>query len=55
MLKSLQLHGNYIANLEEVRKLNRLECLMSLTLNGNPVEEIKGYRMYVLGLMYQNH
>ena len=23
-----------------------------MTLNGNPIEEIKGYRLYVLGLMY---
>lgn len=24
-----------------------------MTLNGNPIEEIKGYRLYVLGMMYQ--
>ena len=23
-----------------------------LTLNGNPIEEIKGYRLFVLGFMY---
>jgi Leucine-rich repeat (LRR) protein len=54
-LKSLHLHGNYISDLEEVRKLNDLEHLISLTLNGNPIEEIKGYRLYVLGLMFQKH
>jgi hypothetical protein len=26
-----------------------------LTLNGNPIEEIKGYRFYVLGLLYSNY
>lgn len=26
-----------------------------LTLNGNPIEEIKGYRFYVLGLLYANY
>jgi len=24
-----------------------------LTLNGNPIEEIKGYRLYVLGIMFR--
>ena len=52
LLKCLLLHGNYIADLEEVRKLNDLGCLYSLSLNGNPIEAIKGYRMYVLGLMF---
>ena len=52
LLKSLLLHGNYIADLEEVRKLNDLGHLYSLSLNGNPIEAIKGYRMYVLGLMF---
>ena len=54
-LKSLQLHGNYIADLEEVRKLNLIPTLQMLTLNGNPIEEIKGYRFYVLGLMYSHY
>ena len=52
-LKSLQLHGNYVKDIEEVRKLNNIATLQSLTLNGNPIEEIKGYRLYVLGMMYQ--
>ena len=37
----------------EVEKLSKLECLQSLTLNGNPFEAIKGYRMYILGLLYK--
>jgi len=51
-LKSLQLHGNYIKELEEVRKLNQIGTLQTLSLNGNPIEEIKGYRLYVLGMMF---
>ena len=51
-LKSLQLHGNFIRELGEVQKLNLLPELQTLTLNGNPIEEIKGYRLYVLGMMY---
>ena len=54
-LKALQLHGNYINNLAEVEKLQDLGCLYSLTLNGNPIEAIKGYRMYVLGLMFAKY
>lgn len=53
-LKTLQLHGNCIKDLEEVRKLNLLPELQNLSLNGNPIEEIKGYRLYVLGMMYQH-
>ena len=52
-LKTLYLHGNYFNNLEQVRKLNRFDDLQSLTLYGNPIEQIKSYRMYVLGMMYE--
>ena len=54
-LKTLYLHGNYINNLEHTKKLQRFEDLQSLTLYGNPVEQIKHYRMWVLGVMYQNN
>ena len=54
-LKSLQLQGNYINDLEEVVKLSNLGALQSLTLNGNPIEEIKGYRLYVLGIMFKQY
>lgn len=37
-LKTLYLHGCYISNLEEVKKLNQLPELMTLTLYGNPIE-----------------
>jgi len=55
LLKSLHLHGNYIHDLEEVRKLIDISTLQNLSLNGNPIEEIKGYRLYVLGLMFSKH
>ncbi len=51
-LKTLYLHGNYILNIEEVKKLNTLKELHTLTLYGNPMEQIAGYRMWVLGVMY---
>jgi Leucine-rich repeat (LRR) protein len=37
-LKTLYLHGNYISNLEQVKKLQDLPYLQTLTLYGNPVE-----------------
>jgi hypothetical protein len=49
------LHGNYIADLEEVRKLHDLGTLQALSLNGNPIEEVKGYRLYVLGIMFSKY
>jgi len=51
-LKTLYLHGNYIHQLEEAKKLGKLENLISLTLHGNPIEQIPGYRLFVLGIMY---
>ncbi|XP_039107942.1 leucine-rich repeat-containing protein 51 isoform X3 [Hyaena hyaena] len=47
-LSVLYLHGNSIQRLGEVNKLAVLPRLRSLTLHGNPVEEEKGYRQYVL-------
>ena len=51
-LKTLYLHGNYISNLEETKKLNGFRDLQSLTLYGNPIETIQQYRLWVLGVMY---
>ncbi|XP_072825418.1 leucine-rich repeat-containing protein 51 isoform X1 [Vicugna pacos] len=47
-LSVLYLHGNSIQHLGEVNKLAVLPRLRSLTLHGNPIEEEKGYRQYVL-------
>lgn len=54
-LKTLYLHGNYIQNLEEVKKLQDLPYLQTLTLYGNSIEQIKGYRLFVLGMMYEKY
>lgn len=53
MIKTLYLHGNYFENMEEVRKLNDFYDLQTLTLFGNPIEQISNYRLWVLGVMYE--
>uniref|UniRef100_A0A8D2LGB8 Leucine-rich repeat-containing protein 51 n=1 Tax=Varanus komodoensis TaxID=61221 RepID=A0A8D2LGB8_VARKO len=52
-LHHLNLHGNSIQQLSEVDKLAVLPHLRSLTLHGNPIEEEKGYRSYVLSTLPQ--
>lgn len=52
LLKTLYLHGNYIQNLDETKKLNGFHDLQSLTLYGNPIETVPNYRLWVLGVMY---
>lgn len=47
-LKTIYLHGNKIYDLTEVEKFKRLKNLTSLTLHGNPVENLVGFRHYVL-------
>lgn len=54
-LKTLYLHGNYFSSLDQVRKLNQFDDLQTLTLYGAPIEQIKNYRMYVLGMMYEHN
>lgn len=50
-LTVLYLHGNGITKLSEVRKLQKLQQLKSLTLHGNPVEEVPSYRFTVVATM----
>ncbi|XP_032683276.1 leucine-rich repeat-containing protein 51-like [Odontomachus brunneus] len=50
-LKILYLHGNKISNIADVLKLKKLSSLRSLTLHGNPVEDISCYRSYVVHLL----
>lgn len=52
-IKSLYLHGNHLADLNEVLKLRELPLLKSLAMHGNPMEEIKSppYRMFVIGAL----
>eukprot|EP01039_Chlorochromonas_danica_P006116 gene6116-6734_t len=45
---TIYLHANKITKLSEIKKLSKFEKLRSLSLYGNPVEENKHYRNYVL-------
>jgi Leucine-rich repeat (LRR) protein len=49
----LYLHANSIDKLSEVDKLAQLEKLKTLTLHGNPIESVKGYREYVVSTLPQ--
>lgn len=48
-MKALYLHGNHIKSLPSVERLRKLPKLISLTLNGNPIECFPFYRRYVVG------
>ncbi|XP_066555307.1 leucine-rich repeat-containing protein 51 [Amia ocellicauda] len=50
-LKVLYLHGNSISKLSEMDKLGALPHLHSVTLHGNPLENEKGYRSYVISTL----
>jgi hypothetical protein len=50
-LKALYLHGNHIKSLPSVERLRKLPKLISLTLNGNPIECASFYRRYVVGAL----
>lgn len=39
----------------KLNKLGDLPDLISLTCHGNPIEQIPGYRMYVLGIIYSRN
>eukprot|EP00899_Mesostigma_viride_P003183 jgi/Mesvir1/12866/Mv05892-RA.1 len=50
-LSTLYLHGNAIRSLKEVEKLGKLPNLVKLTLNGNPIEELPNYRLFVFAMV----
>lgn len=50
-LRVLYLHGNHICKLTQLRKLKRLPNLLKLTLHGNPVEENRNYRKFVINAL----
>mmetsp|Transcript_37858 Transcript_37858/g.109232 ORF Transcript_37858/g.109232 Transcript_37858/m.109232 type:complete len:273 (-) Transcript_37858:294-1112(-) len=52
-LKALYLHGNCIKALSAVDRLKKLSKLVSLTMNGNPIESSRVYRTYVIGAVPQ--
>jgi len=47
-LKILYVHGNKIQEIEKVLALNKCQSLTSLTLYGNPIDHIKGYRGFII-------
>lgn len=47
-LKILYVHGNNIQEIEKVLALSRCKSLTSLTLYGNPIDHIKGYRFFII-------
>merc|ERR1711879_1082464 len=50
-MKALYLHGNCIKSLPAVDRLKKLPKLLSLTLNGNPIESNGIYRPYIVGCL----
>lgn len=50
-LKILYCHANYIKEIEKVSCLSQSKSLLNLTLHGNPIEQIKGYRHFIIELI----
>ncbi len=42
------MHGNKIAEIQELDKLKKLQNLNTLAVHGNPMEKITGFRHYIL-------
>jgi Leucine-rich repeat (LRR) protein len=47
-LKILYVHGNNIQEIEKVTNLAKCPSLTSLTLYGNPIDHIRGYRHFII-------
>lgn len=54
-LAVLYLHVNKISSFKEIKKLQILPKLVKLTIHGNPVEEKKHYRSYVIHFLNNLH
>jgi hypothetical protein len=50
-LKILYCHANHIKEIEKIMILNNCQSLLNLTLHGNPIEQIKGYRQFVVEIV----
>nr|XP_020498401.1 leucine-rich repeat-containing protein 51-like isoform X1 [Labrus bergylta]XP_029134940.1 leucine-rich repeat-containing protein 51-like isoform X1 [Labrus bergylta] len=50
-LRVLYLHSNSIWSLSEVDKLGELQFLHTITLHGNTIDSIKGYRQHVVSAL----
>jgi len=52
-LRTLNIHCNYIHDLSELRKIQPIKTLKSLTVHGNPLDLIPSFRLYIIGLLPQ--
>ncbi|XP_074519888.1 leucine-rich repeat-containing protein 51-like [Halichoeres trimaculatus] len=52
-LRVLNLHSNQIKSLKEVDQLGKLMFLHTITLHGNPIAIVQGYRRYVIAVLPQ--
>ena len=52
-MRTLNIHSNYIHDLNELRKLTPIKTLKSLTVHGNPLDLIPNFRLYIIGLLPQ--
>jgi hypothetical protein len=50
-LKILYCHANCIEEIASVTVLSQCKSLINLTLHGNPIEHIKGYRSFIIELV----
>jgi len=50
-LKILYLHANNIQEIDKIKPLRNCHCLINLTLHGNLIEHIKGYRQFIIELV----
>jgi len=50
-LKILYCHANHIKEIEKIMILRNSQSLLNLTLHGNPIEQIKGYRQFVVEIV----
>ena len=50
-LKILYLHANYITEIDHVKTLVGCNCLINVTLHGNSIEHIKGYRHFIIEML----
>ena len=51
-LKILYLHGNQICSMDTLQNIKVLnKTLLKLTLHGNPIEDIKNYRLFLINMM----
>jgi hypothetical protein len=50
-LKTLYLHCNYLYKLDDIANLKRANLpLISITIHGNPIETIPGFRLYIINV-----